>query len=181
MHKQTKKLNLLIQKIAAPKIILLSLLAFLFVMVMVNVVFKQDFNFLTQTFNYTPEYACQLLSDIGAAGRNRHLLVFLPDIIMVLLYTILLIGANYAVYNKLVKNCLAISTITFSPLILSVIQLVEISILTVILLQYPQQLLSLLWFANIVTIIKTILTIVFFLMPLVGLCALGIKKLVKHI
>lgn len=181
MHKQEKKLNLFIQKIAAPKVIISSLLAFIFVMVMVNVLFKQNFSYLTQTFNYTTEYTYQLLSDIGAAGRNSHLLVFLPDILMVLLYTILLIGANYAIFNKLTKSCLVISIITFSPLILSVTQVIEIITLAIVLFQYPNQLFSLVQFANIVTMTKTILTVILFLTPLVGLCALGIKKLVKRV
>lgn len=181
MHKENKKLNLLIQKIAKPKVIVSSLLAFIFVMGMVNVVLKQDFNFLTQTFNYTPKYAYQLLGDIGETGRNSHLLVFLPDILMVLLYTVLLVGANYAIYNKLTKNCLVISIITFSPLILSITQFAEIIILAIILLQYPNQLFSLVLVSNIITMTKTILTVIFFLTPLVGLCALGINKIVKKV
>lgn len=181
MHKQNKNINLLIQKIAAPRIIISSLLAFIVVMIMVNIVFKQNYNYLTQTFNYTPQYAYQLLNGIGSTGRNSHLLVFLPDIIMVLLYSILLIGANYAIFNKLTKSCTAISIITFSPLILSLIQLMEIIILTIILLQYPNQLLSLAQFANIITIMKTVLTVVFFVMPLVGLCTLGMKKFAKRV
>lgn len=181
MHKENNKLSLSIQKIARPKVIALSLIAFIFVMVMVNLVFKQDFNFLTQTFNYTPEYAYQLLNDIGETGRSKHLLVFLPDILMVLLYTILLVGTNYAIFKKLIKNCLAISIITFSPLILSITQFAEIIILAIILLQYPNQLFSLAQVSNIITIIKTILTVIFFLMPLVGLCALGINKIVQRV
>lgn len=179
MHKENKKLNLVIQKTANPKVILLSLLAFVFVMVMVNVVFKKDFKFLTQTFNYTPEYAYQLLGDIGETGRSNHLLVFLPDILMVLLYTVLLVGANYAICKKLTNNCLAISILTFSPLILSITQVAEIVVLATILLEYPNQLFPFARVSNIITMTKTILTVIFFLMPLAGLCALGIKKIAK--
>ena len=181
MHEQNKKLNLMVQKFAAPKIIVSSLIAFIFVMILVNVVFKQDYSYLTQTFNYMPDYAYQLLNDISQTGRNSHLLVFLFDILMVILYTILLIGANYAVFHKLVKSCLIISVITFSPLILSVVQFIEIVMLTVILLQFPTQLISLIQIANVITMMKTILTVIFFLLPLVGLCTLGIKKLVKKV
>lgn len=181
MHKENKKLNLIIYKISNTKVIVLSLAAFIFVMVIVNLVLKQDFIFLTQTFNYTPEYTYQLLNDIGETGRNSHMLVFLPDILMVLLYTVLLVGANYAIINKLTKSCFAISIITFSPLILSITQFAEIIILAVILLQYPNQLYSLVQVSNIITMIKTILTIIFFLMPFVGLCALGINKIAKRV
>lgn len=181
MQKENKKLNILIQKIANPKVIVSSLLAFIFVMVMVNVVFEKDFTFLTQTFNYTPEYAYQLLGDIGQTGRSSHLLIFLPDILMVLLYTVLLVGANYAIFNKLTKNCLAISIITFAPLILSITQFVEIMILAIILLQYPNQLISLVLVSNIITMTKTILTVIFFLVPLVGLGALGVNKIAKKV
>lgn len=180
MSKENNKINSAIQKIAKPKVIVSSLLAFVFVMVMVNVVFKKDFSFLTQTFNYTPEYAYQLLGDIGETGRGSHLLVFLPDVLMVLLYTVLLVGANYAIYNKLIKNCFAISTITFSPLLLSITQFTEIILLAIVLLQYPNQLVPLLQVSNVVTMAKTILTVICFLMPLTGLCALGINKIAKR-
>lgn len=181
MHKKNEKFNLAIQKIANPKVIVSLLLALVFVMVLVNIVLKKDFVFLTQTFNYTPEYAYQLLGDIGATGRDIHQLVFLPDILMVLLYTVLLIGANYAVFRKLIKNCFVISIITFSPLILSITQLAEIIILAIVLLQYPNQLFSLIQVSNIITMTKTILTVIIFLMPLAGLCALGINKIVKKV
>lgn len=180
MHKE-KKLNLFIQKIATTKVILVSLLAFVLVMVMVNIVFKQNFSYLTQTYNYTPEYTYQLLNDIGESGRNAHFMVFLPDIIMVLLYTVILIGANYAIYSKIVKNCITISIITFSPLILSVIQFIEIILLTAILSQYPDQFYSMVRVANVATILKTILTVIYFSIPLIGLCILGIRKIVKKV
>lgn len=181
MHKNNKNINLFIQKVATTKVILSSLLAFIFIMVMVNVVFKQDFSFLTQTFNYTPEYTYQLLNDIGKSGVNTHFLVFLPDILMVLLYTIFLTGANYAIYKKLTQSCLAISIITFSPLILSVIQLMEIILLTVVLLQYPIELFSLVEAANIITMIKMILTVIFFSIPFIGLGIRGIKKIIRKV
>lgn len=181
MQKVNKNLNLLIHKIADTKVIVSSLAAFLFIMVAVNVVFKQDDVFLTQTFYYTPEYAYQLLNDIGEIGRNRHMLVFMPDILMVALYTVLLVGANYAIFNQLSKSCFAITIITFSPLILSITQFAEIIILTIILLQYPNQLYSLAQVSNSITMTKTILTIIFFLMPLIGLCALGIKRIAKKV
>lgn len=179
MSKENKKLNSAIQRIAKPKVIISSLFAFVFVMVMVNVVFKKDFSFLTQTFSYTPEYAYQLMGDIGEQGRSSHLLVLLPDILMVLLYTVLLVGANYAIYKKLTRNCFAIVILTFSPLILSITQFAEIIVLATVLLQYPNQFISLVQASNIITMAKTILTVIFFLIPLVGLCALGIKKIAR--
>ncbi len=78
MHNQTGRLNSLVQKIAAPKIVVASILTFFAVVTAVNVFFRKDFNFLTQTFNYTPQYAYQLLNDIGTIGRQNHLRVLLP-------------------------------------------------------------------------------------------------------
>lgn len=87
MHKYNKTLSMIVQKLAAPKIITLSFLGFVSIMLLVNLLFKPSFSFLTQTFNYSPQYTYQLLTDIGVTGRTQHLLVLLPDIVMVLLYT----------------------------------------------------------------------------------------------
>ncbi len=180
MHKKVNKIILFIQKLACLRAIMLSLLGFVIVMMLVNVVFRQDFSYLTQTFNYTPEYTYQLLNEIGASGITSHLLVFLPDILMVLLYTALFLGANYAIFTQLTSNCLFISIITFSPLILSITQIVEIIMLTILLLQYPSQLFFLAQLTNTVTMIKTVLTIIFFLVPLIGIGALGVKRIIKR-
>lgn len=184
MNKKNKGLHLFVQQIAQPKMIIASLSGLIIMMVLLNFVIKPDFNYLTQTFNYTPEYAYQLLYDIGEDGRASHLLVLAPDILLVLLYTALLLGANYAIADKLTrctpKNCIAVSVITFSPLILSIMQLAEIAVLAVVLLQYPKEMPALIALTNRVTMIKTILTVFFFLMPVIGLLALGVKRIFRR-
>lgn len=176
MYKSNKKLNMIVQKIASPQIILISFLGFISVMFLVNIIFKQNFNYLTQTFNYSSEYANQLLSDIGSEGRNKHLLVLIPDIIMVMLYTVLLIGSNYAVFSRLTQNCTMISILTFSPILLTIIQFSEIVVLALIISRFPSSALYLAS-ANIITMIKIILTVLCFLIPLLGISILGIKKI----
>lgn len=180
MHKNNKTLSMIVQKLASPKIITLSFLGFISIMFLVNFLFKQNFSYLTQTFNYSPQYTYQLLTDIGAAGRTRHLLVFLPDIAMVLLYTALLTGSNYTVFTRLTQNCTIISIITFSPILLSVVQLSEILVLAFIIIRFPTMMLTLVQAVNVITMVKIILTILCFLMPLLGLCILTLKKIVKR-
>lgn len=180
MHKNNKTLSMIVQKLASPKIITLSFLGFISIIILINFLFKQNFSYLTQTFNYSPQYTYQLLTDIGAVGRRQHLLVFLPDIAMVLLYTILLIGFNYTVFTRLTQNCTIISIITFSPILLSIVQLSEILVLAFIIIRFPTTMLILVQVANIITMIKTILTILCFLTPLLGLCILTLKKIIKR-
>lgn len=180
MHTE-KTLNRLIQKISSRKVVLFSLSAFVLVLVIVNLFFKKNFAFLTQTFNYSPEDVYQLLENIGESGRSQHLLVFFPDVLMVLLYSILLIGANYSIFNHFVKRCSLISVITFSPLLLSFVQLFEIALLAMILLKYPSQFIYLAKFANVITMAKTLLTVIFFSMPLAGLCIINMRKIVKRV
>ncbi len=181
MHRENKNLGLFVQQLAQPKTIAASFFGFIVIMVLVNVVFKQDFIYLTQTFNYTTESAYELLTDICGAGRISHLLVFIPDIFIVVLYTALLVGANYAIISKMTVNCLAISITAFLPLVLTITQLFEIAVLAVVILRYPVQMPSLIQFANIVTMTKTVLTVLLFSTPVLGLLVLGIKAIVRRV
>lgn len=176
MQKNNEKLSTLVQKLASPKIILLSLFGFIAIMLLVNIFFRQSFSYLTQTFNYSPQYAYDLLTDIGEIGRRQHLLVLLPDVAMVLLYTSFLLGSNYAIFTRLTTNCTIISILTLFPIILSIVQFSEILILAVIILQFPTVMLNVAQVANLITMSKTILTVLCFLTPLLGLCVLFIKK-----
>lgn len=178
MKQHSSKLNLVVSKLSTPKSISFSLFVFVVVMVLVNVVFKQSFNYLTQTINYTPQYAYDLLNEIGANGRMRHLYVFIPDLIMIISYTALLIGANYKISTNLTKNCTLITILTFMPCILTIIHLSEIVLLLIIILQFPNELLSVVRAASIITLLKSTLTIVFFLIPIVNLCVLAAKKMI---
>lgn len=175
------RLNNLIEKLSKPKVILTYFVAFLLVFMLTNVVFKPSFTYLTQTFNYSPETAFSLLSKIGEEGRRTHLLVFISDVIMVALYATFLTGANYATFHKWVKKCSLISIITFFPVVLAGIQIFEILGLIGLITHYPSELPALARVTNILTILKTILTVVCFVLPIIGLSVTIILKRFKKV
>ena len=171
------KLNSLVEKLSKTKVVLTYLGAFLVFLIFTNVVFKPGFTYLTQTFNYSPRAAYDLLSVIGEEGRQAHLIVFISDVIMVALYTAFLVGANYATFHKWVKNCSLISIITFLPVLLASIQFFEIIGLIGLITHYPAELFALARVTNILTILKSILTVVCFVLPIIGL---GVTIILKR-
>lgn len=175
------RLNNLVSELSKTKVVLTYFGAFLLVLIFTNVVFKPSFTYLTQTFNYSPRSAYDLLSTIGEEGRKTHLLVFILDVIMVALYTAFLVGANYATFHKWVKNCSLISIITFLPVILAGVQILEIVGLIGLITHYPTELFALARVTNILTILKSILTVVCFILPIIGLGVTIILKRFKKV
>ncbi len=175
------RLNSLVEKLSKTKVIFTYLGAFLLVLIFTNVVFKPGFTYLTQTFNYSPKAAYNLLSVIGEEGRQAHLIVFISDVIMVALYTAFLVGANYATFHKWVKKCTLISIITFLPVILAGVQILEIVGLIGLIIHYPTELFALARVTNILTILKSILTVVCFVLPIIGLGVTIILKRFKKV
>ena len=160
----------LVNKLANLKVMFTFFGAFLVLVVLANTLFKQNFTFLTQTINYSADQAYNLLDTIGKNGRTSHLLIFIADFVMVMLYSCFLIGANYYTFSSWVKNCAAISIITFFPVILALIQLGEILFLTIIITNYQTRLEPAVHLTNSLTIIKYYLTPICFLLPIAGLC-----------
>lgn len=163
-------MNNFIEKLAKPKAIFATLGAFLILCVLANTLFQQDFVYLTQTNGYSPEQAFSLLDSIGEGGRTAHLLILIADFAMVLLYSSLLMGANYNTFHYWVKNCAIISAITFLPAVLALIQLGEISVLAILITHYQDKFVGAARLASLLTEIKYYLTPVCFLLPIIGLC-----------
>lgn len=157
--------------------LILSFSVFVLFYLLTNIVFKQNFVYLTQTFGYTPESAYNLLQSIGDSGRSAHLLVFLSDIVMVISYSVFLLGANYRTYTKWLKNCHAITIVTFFPLLLSICQIVEIALLAFIISDYGTYHYTAVNIASAFTNAKYILTTISFLLPIIGLCGTIVKKI----
>jgi hypothetical protein len=160
----------IVERLAQPKWIFVTFGLFLVLCVLANTIFQQSFTYLTQTYNYTPQKAYSLLNSIGSSGRTAHLLIFIADAIMVILYTCFLVGANYNTYRHWIRNCAAISVITFSPVILALIQVSEISVLTFVIANYDKNFNNAIYIANLLTILKDYLTIICFALPIIGLC-----------
>lgn len=157
-----------------------SFILFLLVCILANTVFKQDFNFLTQTFNYKPKYAYDLLNSIGEEGRKAHLSIFISDLIMIFFYTNFFIGANYRVYKNRIEKCSILSIVTFSPILLALIQIAEIIVLTILIINYKFEYLNIARLSNCLTVIKYYLIVICFCLPILGLCANILFKIGKR-
>jgi hypothetical protein len=166
-----------VMKLSKPKVLFVNFILFSAVLLCANTLIPHSFHFLTQTFNYSPRQAYDLLSVIGEGGRQTHFNVLFADIIMVILYSGFLIGANYATFGRFVKRCNVISIITFFPLLLALIQILEIIGLFIVIIRYPAEMYPLIEIINIITIIKYLLTVICFLLPIAGLCCIIIKKI----
>jgi hypothetical protein len=174
------KLTELAEKFSKTKILLLSLGAFVILMLLTNTLFKPSFHYLTQTFHYSPEEAYRLLSDIGTAGRRTHLLVFTSDVLMVLFYTAFLTGANYLTYKSWLNQPKLLSLICFLPFVLAMIQLSEVILLTVLILHYPAKFYGLARITDLLTILKYYVTTICFLLPIPGFLVTITLKLIKN-
>lgn len=163
-----KKANLLIMKLSNPRMTIPSFFAFILVIILINAVLKPSFAYLTQTPGYTPSSAYALISQIGNTGRQQHLLVFLADVVMVGLYTVFLTGANYRAYHTWVRSCMILTVITFLPVLMAVIQLLEVAGLIVVIASFPAEIHSLAGITSLLTTIKYIFTPVCFVLPAVG-------------
>jgi hypothetical protein len=79
----------------------------------------------------------------------------------------------------MIKNCHVITIITFSPLILAFIQLIEIIAVAMLVMNYAKQYPNLAHLSNTFTILKYNLTAVCFGLPIVLFCANILLNLVK--
>lgn len=145
-----------------------------------NTLMHQDYTYLTQTFNYSPDKAYDLLQDIGESGRAAHFRILFVDIAMVFLYTNFLFGANYRIWKNRTDSCIMISVITFCPIILALVQLSEVALVMDMVINYSDRSEAVATVANLCTMVKYVLTVTCFLLPLIGLCANIIDKIKKR-
>lgn len=174
------KFTELAKKLSKTKVLLLSLGAFVILLLLTNTLFKPVFHYLTQTFHYSPEEAYQLLSDIGASGRRTHLLVFISDVFMVIFYTVFLTGVNYLAYKNWLKQPKILSLICFLPFVLAMIQLSEVVLLMVLILHYPAKFYGLARITDLLTILKYYVTTICSLLPIFGFLVTITLKFVKN-
>ncbi len=168
-----------IEKLSTSKYLLALFIGFVILCMLSNTVFRQSFAYLTQTFSYTAEYAYQLMRNIGEAGRRAHLLILLSDFIMVIFYTNFLLGINYRLISSITNKCHVISAITFSPLLLAVVQLGEMIADAMLIVNYKSEYANIAHLANTFTILKYNLTTICFGLPLILLCVNIIMKLLN--
>lgn len=153
-------------KLASRSTLIFTSSMFFLLCLLSNTLFQSDFTYLTQTFHYSSQYAYELLHTIEHTGRLHHLLILLPDLIMTLLYSALLVGLQYRLSQKLTHNCHIITFLTFIPLLLTFVQLSEIITLAVLIRDYSHTHNNLAHLASCLTTIKFYLTPIVFLLPI---------------
>jgi hypothetical protein len=181
--KVVKYLLNFITKITSPKTIVVFLVLFIVAMVLVNFTFSSGVQNLTQTFNYTPEEAYQMIEEYGESGRAKHLGVLLMDPILVVLYTILFSCSILFTVSRLFISKTALYKLSIAPFILASIQTLEIVGLFIIIRNFPIRHILLVKITNIVTMAKIILTYFCVFLSLIGFLGLLMKKviaLIKH-
>lgn len=85
---------------------------------------------------------------------------------MTVLYSALLVGLQYRLSQKLTSNCHVITFLTFIPLLLTSVQLSEISTLAVLISDYPHMHTNLAHLASSLTALKFYLAPILFLLPI---------------
>ncbi len=168
-----------IKKLSLTKSLLMLLGGFVIMCILSNTVFRQSFVYLTQTFNYTSEYAYSLMNSIGENGRTAHLLILISDLIMVILYTNFLFGINFRLTSGITKKCSVITLITFSPLVLAIVQIGEMISNAILIINFESEYANIAHLANTLTILKYNLTAICFGLPFILLCVNILLKLLN--
>ena len=79
------------------------------------------------------------MHSIGENGRRAHLLILISDLIMVILYTNFLFGINFRLASGITKSRQVIMFITFSPLLLAIVQISEIISNAILIINYESE------------------------------------------
>ncbi|MCX7708542.1 MAG: hypothetical protein N2484_01705 [Clostridia bacterium] len=154
------------------KTIIISLLLFVIALVLANVTFSTGVQNLTQTFNYTPEKAYEMLQGYGDKGRSNHLKILIVDIILVTLYTILFSTSIAYTTMRLFPANTNLQYLSLVPLVLGCLQLLEIAGVFILLACYPRELYTLARITSGITVVKFILTYICILLPVIGFLGL---------
>lgn len=168
-----------IEKLSKTNCLLMIFGGFAIICILSNTLFRQNFTYLTQTYNYSSEDAYNLLNKVGESGRRAHLLILLSDLLMVLLYTNFLLGINYRLSCSISKNCHVITIVTFLPLILAIIHLSEIAATATLIINYTKAYENIAHLSNTLTILKFNFIVFYFGLPIVLLCVNIIVKFIS--
>lgn len=170
-----------ISKTANLKIILIVFVLFVIAMVLVNITFATGVQNLTQTFNYIPEKAYEMISGYGESGRQNHIRVLFADIILVILYTVLFSSSILYTASRLFPSKPLVHKLSLLPFVLAAIQFLEIIGVFIVLVSFPRKLIRLTELTNIITMTKVILTYVCMFIPLVGFICMSYKNIIAFV
>lgn len=173
-----KNISNFVSEITNLKTILIFLVLFIIAMVLVNSTFSTGVQNLTQTFNYTPEKAYEMMHEYGDVGRLNHLRVLYADIFLVVLYTVLFSTSIMYISAKLLPSYPSIQKISLLPFVLAAIQLLEIIGVFILLKNFPNELFHIARITNIITVTKIILTYICILITIIGFVALQGKNII---
>ena len=169
-----------ISKTANLKIILIAFILFATAMVLVNITFASGVQNLTQTFNYTPEKAYEMINGYGESRRQNNIR-YCSQIILVILYTVMFSSSILYTASRMFPSKPVVHKLSLLPFVLAVIQLLEIIGVFIVLVSFPRQLIRLTELTNIITMTKIILTYVCMLIPLVGFICMSYKNIIAFV
>jgi hypothetical protein len=167
-----------LSRISNPATILIFLILFGIVLTLVNWIFPTGVQNLTQTFNYSPQKAYQMMNEYGETGRSKHIRILGADLILVILYSILFSTTILYTLTYLFPSSIILHKLCLLPFLLAGVQFIEIVCVYILLKNYPREILELASMTNVVTIIKYILTYSCVLLSVTGFAGFLLKNLI---
>ena len=128
-------------------------------------------------FAYTPAQVYDVISDYGEQGRQHHAVTELTaDLLYPILYSLLLSLLVTLIFRRAFSSTSFLQKLWLLPFVAAVTDYGENVTVVTLLLRYPQKLTGVAWAASFFTTAKWLLVSVSFILIVVGLVALLIKR-----
>ena len=128
-------------------------------------------------FAYTPTQVYDVISDYGEQGRQHHAVTELTaDLVYPILYSVLLSLLMTLIFRRAFATASFMQKLWLLPFAAALTDYAENISIVGMLLRYPQKLTGVAWAASLFTTAKWVLVAVSFILIVVGLVALIIKR-----
>lgn len=130
-------------------------------------------------FYYTPAALHDMLADYGEGRQAYALAHFTGDLFFPVVYTLMLACAISWVFKKILPQESRLHMLNLIPLAMFAMDLLENTVLVVLLLAFPRPLAPLAAAAGVITLVKWLVAAVTMALPLVGLVIWLVRSLRK--
>jgi len=132
-------------------------------------------------FAYTPTQVYDVISDYGEQGRQHHAVTELTaDLLYPILYSLLLSLLATLVFRRAFATTSFMQKLWRLPFVAALTDYGENATVVTLLLRYPQKLTGVAWAASLFTTAKWALVGVSFILVVIGLVALLIKRVTRE-
>jgi hypothetical protein len=128
-------------------------------------------------FAYTPTQVYDVISDYGEQGRQHHAVTELTaDLVYPILYSLLLGLLVTLIFRRAYASTSFMRNLWLLPFVAALTDYGENATVATLLLRYPQKLTGVAWAASLFTTAKWVLVGASFILMVVGLVALLVKR-----